>query len=110
MPVELSAKTFVQMIPMQVLCTAGGPEELMRILLKDYNEVPKYSLRLGADSTVPQILTLHILENSNNPSSTFIISNVTGTLSQSCVFFSAQDVLTDSGAKSLPAKKPEKEK
>ena len=107
---ELSAKPFVQMLPMQVLCTVGGPEELMSILLRDYNEVPKYSLRLGTDPTVPQILTLHVLENSNNPSSTFIISNITGTLSQSCVFFSAQDVLSDSEAQSLPAKKPAKGK
>ena len=94
------------MLPMQVLCTVGGPEELMITLLHQYAEVPKYSVLIGTDSKESQKLTLHILENANNPSSTFIIHNATGTLSQSCVFFSAQDVLHDNGSQSLPAKKP----
>ncbi len=96
-------KPFAQVVPMQVLCTEGGPEYLILELMEKYNEVPAYTMQISVDKPLP--LGMIITENKNNPSSTIILANPN--LGVSCIFMTAKDSLLATEAESLPAKLPE---
>ena len=98
-------KPFAQIVPMQVLCTKGGPEYLILELMEKYNEVPAYTMQISVDHPLP--LAMIITENKNNPSSTVILANPN--LGVSCIFMTAKDSLLATEAKSLPAKQPSDE-
>jgi len=95
-------KPFAQIVPMQVLCTKGGPEYLILELMEKYNEVPAYTMQISVDHPLP--LAMIITENKNNPSSTVILANPN--LGMSCIFMTAKDSLLATEAESLPAKQP----
>ena len=95
-------KPFAQIVPMQVLCTKGGPEYLILELMEKYNEVPAYTMQISVDHPLP--LAMIITENKNNPSSTVLLANPN--LGVSCIFMTAKDSLLATEAKSLPAKQP----
>ncbi len=95
-------KPFAQIVPMQVLCTKGGPEYLILELMEKYNEVPAYTMQISVDHPLP--LAMIITENKNNPSSTVILANPN--LGVSCIFMTAKDSLLATEAESLPAKQP----
>ena len=44
---------FPQVIPMRTLCVNGSPEPLLAKLKEQYNEVPKYSMKITVDSPLP---------------------------------------------------------
>ena len=92
-------------VPMQVLCTKGGPEYLILELMEKYNEVPAYTMQITVDRPLP--LFMIITENKNNPSSTIILGNPN--LNMSCIFMTAKDALLATEAESLPAKQPVEE-
>ena len=96
---------FAQIVPMQVLCTKGGPEYLILELMEKYNEVPAYTMQISVDHPLP--LAMIITENKNNPSSTVLLANPN--LGVSCIFMTAKDSLLATEAKSLPAKQPSDE-
>ena len=98
-------KPFAQIVPMQVLCSKGGPEYLILELMEKYNEVPAYTMQISVDHPLP--LAMIITENKNNPSSTVIFANPN--LGMSCIFMTAKDSLLATEAKSLPAKQPSDE-
>ena len=98
-------KPFAQIVPMQVLCTKGGPEYLILELMEKYNEVPAYTMQISVDHPLP--LAMIITENKNNPSSTVLLANPN--LGVSCIFMTAKDSLLATEAKSLPAKQPSDE-
>ena len=95
-------KPFAQIVPMQVLCTKGGPEYLILELMEKYNEVPAYTMQISVAHPLP--LAMIITENKNNPSSTVLLANPN--LGVSCIFMTAKDSLLATEAKSLPAKQP----
>jgi len=97
---------FTQVIPMQVLCTKGGPEYLILELLEKYNEVPAYTMQVSVDRPLP--LFMIITENKNNPSSTILLGNPN--LNISCIFMTSEDTLLSTEAESLPAKTFDEEK
>ena len=92
-------KPFAQVVPMQVLCTKGGPEYLILELMEKYNEVPAYTMEISVDHPLP--LAMIITENKNNPSSTVILANPN--LNMSCIFMTSKDSLLATEAESLPA-------
>ena len=98
-------KPFSQVVPMQVLCTQGGPEYLILELMEKYNEVPAYTMQITVDRPLP--LFMIITENKNNPSSTIILGNPN--LNMSCIFMTAKDALLATEAESLPAREPDPE-
>ena len=98
-------KPFAQIVPMQVLCTKGGPEYLILELMEKYNEVPAYTMSISVDHPLP--LAMIITENKNNPSSTVILANPN--LDMSCIFMTSKDSLLATEAESLPAKQPSDE-
>ena len=98
-------KPFAQIVPMQVLCTKGGPEYLILELMEKYNEVPAYTMQISVDHPLP--LAMIITENKNNPSSTVLLANPN--LGMSCIFMTAKDSLLATEAESLPAKQPSDE-
>ena len=98
-------KPFAQIVPMQVLCTKGGPEYLILELMEKYNEVPAYTMQISVDHPLP--LAMIITENKNNPSSTIILANPN--LDMSCIFMTSKDSLLATEAESLPAKQPSDE-
>ena len=98
-------KPFAQIVPMQVLCTKGGPEYLILELMEKYNEVPAYTMQISVDHPLP--LAMIITEHKNNPSSTVLLANPN--LGVSCIFMTAKDSLLATEAKSLPAKQPSDE-
>ena len=100
-----ASKPFAQVVPMQVLCTKGGPEYLILELMEKYNEVPAYTMQISVDHPLP--LAMIITENKNNPSSTVLLANPN--LGVSCIFMTAKDSLLATEAKSLPAKQPSDE-
>ena len=107
--VSLSAQAvkpemFRTVVSLQVLCTKGSPELLMKQLLDDYNEKPVHAIDLSNTRTGVSI-QLYVTENKNNPSSTFILHN-TG-IDTSCIFWAAEDYLRTLETESLPAKKPD---
>ena len=95
-------KPFAQIVPMQVLCTKGGPEYLILELMEKYNEVPAYTMQISVDHPLP--LAMIITENKNNPSSTVILANPN--LGVSCIFMTAKDSVLATEAESLPAIQP----
>ena len=100
-----ASKPFAQVVPMQVLCTKGGPEYLILELMEKYNEVPAYTMQISVDHPLP--LAMIITENKNNPSSTVILANPN--LNMSCIFMTSKDSLLATEAESLPAKQPSDE-
>ena len=110
--VSLSAQAvkpdiFRTVVSLQVLCTKGSPELLMKQLLDDYNEKPVHAIDLSNAKTGVSI-QLYITENKNNPSSTFILHN--NSVDSACIFWSAEDHLRTLETESLPAKKPDASK
>ena len=102
----VAEKPFVQVIPLQILCTKGGPEEMIMRLNERVNEIPKYMMRLKTQR--PESLTMIIMENKNNPSATVLLVNPN--LDVTCIFFTADDYLHKSEAQDLPAKQIENDK
>jgi|TARA_R110000744_G_scaffold7389_3_gene25609 hypothetical protein len=98
---------FRTVVSLQVLCTKGGPELLMKQLLDDYNEKPVHAIDLSNARTGVSI-QLYVTENKNNPSSTFILHN--NSVDSACIFWSAEDHLRTLETESLPAKKPDASK
>ena len=96
---------FATVVPMQVLCTKGGPEYLILELMEKYNEVPAYTMEITVDRPLP--LFMIITENKNNPTSTIILGNPN--LNMSCIFMTGKDFLLPTEADSLPAKQPSEE-
>jgi len=105
-PLVAAGEPFTTMIPMQVLCTKGGPEYLILELMEKYNEVPAYTMQISVDRPLP--LFMIITENKNNPTSTIILGNPN--LNMSCIFMTAKDTLLSTEAESLPAKMFDEEK
>ena len=108
--VSLSAqadkKNIVQgVVSLQVLCTLGGPEELMEELLESYNEKPVHAMDISTTSGLN--IQMYITENRNNPTSTVLLHNQN--VNKTCIFWSAQDYLRTLEVESLPAKTPMKE-
>ena len=91
------------MVTIQVLCSSGGPELLMKKLLDDYNEKPVHAMDLSSQSGSD--MQMYITENRNNPSSTLLLHNRKG--DKTCIFWTAEDYLKTIETESLPAKKPE---
>ena len=91
------------MVTIQVLCSSGGPELLMKKLLDDYNEKPVHAMDLSTQSGSD--MQMYITENRNNPSSTLLLHNRKG--DKTCIFWTAEDYLRTIETESLPAKKPE---
>ncbi len=86
--VSLSAQAvkpemFRTVVSLQVLCTKGSPELLMKQLLDDYNEKPVHAIDLSNARTGVSI-QLYVTENKNNPSSTFIRHN--NSVDSACIF------------------------
>ena len=105
-PLTLQAvQPFMQTIPLQILCTKGGPEEMIMTLNERTNEIPKYMMELSVQG--PERLIMIIMENKNNPSSTVLMVNQH--LDVTCIFFTANDYLHKSEQEDMPAKKIEKD-
>ena len=102
-PSVQAIKPYATVVPMQVLCTQGGPEYLILELMEKYNEVPAYTIEISVDRPLP--LAMIITENKNNPTSTIILANPN--FNMSCIFMTAKDTLLGTEAESLPAKQPE---
>ena len=90
--VSLSAqadkKNIVQgVVSLQVLCTLGGPEELMEELLESYNEKPVHAMDISTTSGLN--IQMYITENRNNPTSTVLLHNQI--VDKTCIFWSARD-------------------
>ena len=106
MPIGAQAsEAFMQTIPLQILCTKGGPEEMIMKLHERTNEIPKYMMELSVQ--VPERLIMIIMENKNNPSATVLMVNQH--LDVTCIFFTANDYLHKSEQEDMPAKKIEKD-
>ena len=105
-PLVAAGEPFATVVPMQVMCSKGGPEYLMLELLEKYNEVPAYTMEITVDRPLP--LYMIITENKNNPTSTIILGNPN--LNMSCIFMTAKDTLLPTETKSLPAKTFDEEK
>jgi hypothetical protein len=105
-PVAQASPPFAQIIPLKTLCVFGSPEPLLMKLKEQYNEVPKYSMKISVASPLPIVMI--VTENRSNPSSTVVLVNAN--LNMSCIFFTAKDHLKDTGADTdLPAKQPMEE-
>ena len=106
MPIGAQAsEAFMQTIPLQILCTKGGPEEMIMKLHELTNEIPKYMMELSVQG--PERLIMIIMENKNNPSATVLMVNQH--LDVTCIFFTANDYLHKSEQEDMPAKKIEKD-
>ena len=92
-------------VSLQVLCTPGGPEELMEELLESYNEKPVHAMDISTVSGLN--IQMYITENKNNPSSTVLLHNQN--VNKTCIFWSAKDYLRTLETESLPAKQPVKQ-
>ena len=108
--VSLSAQAektniFKGVVSLQVLCTLGGPEELMEELLESYNEKPVHAMDISTVSGLN--IQMYITENKNNPTSTVLLHNQN--VNKTCIFWSAKDYLRTLEVESLPAKTPTKE-
>ena len=89
-------------VSLQVLCTPGGPEELMEELLESYNEKPVHAMDISTVSGLN--IQMYITENKNNPTSTVLLHNKN--VDKTCIFWSARDYLRTLEVESLPAKTP----
>lgn len=95
-------KVFKAVVSIQVLCTLGGPEALMKKLLDSYNEKPVHAMDISTRSGLK--IQMYITENRNNPSSTVLMHNYN--INKTCVFWSANDYMRTIETESLPAKIP----
>jgi len=95
---------FQTIIPLKVVCVKGGPQGMAKVLLERYNEQIVHGMNV---STMHQDIQMFIAENKNNPSSTLFMYNPK--LNQTCIFWTAKDVLRTKPVESLPAKSPEDE-
>ena len=94
---------FKAVVSLQVLCTMGGPEELMKELLDSYNEKPVHAMDISTSSGLN--IQMYVTENKNNPSSTVLLHNQN--VNKTCIFWSAKDTIKTLETESLPAKSPE---
>ena len=95
-------KVFKAVVSIQVLCTLGGPEALMKKLLDSYNEKPVHAMNISTPSGLN--IQMYITENRNNPSSTVLLHN--HNVNKTCIFWSAKDYVRTIETESLPAKLP----
>ena len=95
-------KVFKAVVSIQVLCTLGGPEELMKELLDNYNEKPVHAMDISTPSGLN--IQMYITENKNNPSSTVLLHN--HNVDKTCIFWTAKDYIRTIETESLPAKTP----
>ena len=95
-------KVFKAVVSIQVLCTSGGPEILMKKLLDSYNEKPVHAMDISTPSGLN--IQMYITENRNNPSSTVLMHN--HNINKTCIFWSANDYVRTIETESLPAKLP----
>ena len=100
---EEKPNIFKAVVSLQVLCTFGGPEELMEELLDGYNEKPVHGMDISTESGLN--IQMYITENKNNPSSTVLLHNQN--VNKTCIFWSAKDTIKTIETESLPAKTPE---
>jgi len=100
---EEKPNIFKAVVSLQVLCTFGGPEELMEELLEGYNEKPVHGMDISTESGLN--IQMYITENKNNPSSTVLLHNQN--VNKTCIFWSAKDTIKTIETESLPAKTPE---
>ena len=98
-------KMFKSVVSLQVLCTFGGPEILMKELLDGYNEKPVHAMDISTATGLN--IQMYITENKNNPSSTVLLHNQN--VNKTCIFWSAKDTLRTIDTESLPAKQPVKQ-
>ena len=96
-------KMFKAVVSLQVLCSLGGPEILMKELLDGYNEKPVHAMDISTSSGLN--IQMYITENKNNPSSTILLHNQN--VDKTCIFWSAKDTIKTLETESLPAKSPE---
>jgi len=94
---------FKAVVSLQVLCTLGGPEILMKELLDGYNEKPVHAMDISTSSGLN--IQMYVTENKNNPSSTVLLHNQG--VNKTCIFWSAKDTIKTIETESLPAKTPE---
>ena len=100
---EEKPNIFKAVVSLQVLCTLGGPEELLGELLEGYNEKPVHGMDISTTSGLN--IQMYITENKNNPSSTVLLHNQN--VNKTCIFWSAKDYIRTVETESLPAKTPE---
>jgi len=93
---------FKSVVSIQVLCSLGGPEILMKELLDNYNEKPVHAMDISTSSGLN--IVMYITENRNNPSSTVLLHN--NNVNKTCIFWSAKDYIRTIETESLPAKSP----
>ena len=98
-----NTNAFKAVVSLQVLCTFGGPEVLMKELLDGYNEKPVHGMDISTSSGLN--IQMYITENKNNPSSTVLLHN--HGVNKTCIFWSAKDYIRTLETESLPAKSPE---
>ena len=99
----VNPQVFKAVVSLQVLCSLGGPEILMKELLDGYNEKPVHAMDISTSSGLN--IQMYITENKNNPSSTILLHNQN--VDKTCIFWSAKDALRTLETESLPAKSPE---
>ena len=97
-----NTNAFKAVVSLQVLCTFGGPEILMKELLDGYNEKPVHGMDISTSSGLN--IQMYITENKNNPSSTVLLHNQN--VNKTCIFWSAKDYIRTVETESLPAKQP----
>ena len=95
-------KVFKSVVSIQVLCSLGGPEILMKELLDNYNEKPVHAMDISTSSGLN--IVMYITENKNNPSSTVLLHN--HNVDKTCIFWTAKDYIRTIETESLPAKTP----
>jgi len=96
------AKVFKATVSIQVICSLGGPEILMKELLDNYNEKPVHAMNISTSSGLN--IVMYITENRNNPSSTVLLHN--HNVNKTCIFWTAKDYIRTIETESLPAKSP----
>jgi hypothetical protein len=96
------AKVFKAAVSIQVICSLGGPEILMKELLDNYNEKPVHAMDISTPSGLN--IQMYITENKNNPSSTVLLHN--HNVNKTCIFWTAKDYIRTIETESLPAKSP----
>mgnify|MGYP001220575124 FL=1 len=101
----VNPNVFKGVVSLQVLCSHGGPEIIMKELLDGYNEKPVHALDVSTPTGLN--IQMYITENKNNPSSTVLMHNQSPGVNKTCIFWSANDYLRTLETESLPAKSPE---
>ena len=99
---EEKPKVFKAVVSIQVICSLGGPEILMKELLDNYNEKPVHAMDISTPSGLN--IQMYITENKNNPSSTVLLHN--HNVDKTCIFWTAKDYIRTIETESLPAKTP----